>query len=98
LVQICNQFVKNVTKIWFHRQDTGKSDLIFARGQIYPGKGPNKNFGVRKCDLGPNFWNLAPKRPPGNPAYSPIFPNNISKASTFHDRHLCIQTDVWFRM
>ena len=27
-------------KIWFLRQDPGWSDLIFARGQIYPGKGP----------------------------------------------------------
>jgi len=39
----------------------------FARGQLYPGKGPkrakepNENFGASKCYLGPNFWHLAPK-------------------------------------
>jgi len=34
-------------------------------GPAYPGKKPKgqtKNFGARKCYLGPNFWNLASKR------------------------------------
>jgi len=54
-------------KIWFLRQDPEWSDLIFARDQIYPGKGqkrakgPNQNIGASKCYLGPNFWNLAAK-------------------------------------
>jgi len=45
----------------FSGKEPGWSDLIFARGQIYPGKGPkksqrpNENFGARKGYLGPNL-------------------------------------------
>jgi len=52
-------------KIWFLRTQGG---LILARGQSILEKDqkranvPNENFGARKCYLGPNFWNLAPKR------------------------------------
>jgi len=60
-VKICNQLSQNSEEIWFLRQDPGWSDLNFCRGQIYPAKGPNKNFWTSKCYLGPNFWNLAPK-------------------------------------
>jgi len=38
-----------------------------CKGPVYPGKGPNENFGASKCDLGPNFWNLAPRVPTCQP-------------------------------
>ena len=73
LVNICNELVKKVKKIWFLRQDPGWLDLIPARDQPIPekgqkrAKGPNENSGARKCYLGPNFWNLAPKGPTWQP-------------------------------
>jgi len=63
------------------RQDLGWSDIIFAKGEIHPGKGPkksqrsNKNFGASKCYFGPNVWNLSPK------------------GSTWHPWHRC--TALW---
>jgi len=66
-VKICNQLVENVKKYGFAVR-TRWSELIFAGGQIYPGKGPkknnkgpNQNVGASKCYLGPNFLNLVPK-------------------------------------
>jgi len=38
-----------------------------CKGLVYPGKGPNKNFGANKCYLGQNFLNLAPKGPTWQP-------------------------------
>jgi len=56
-------------KIVFLRQDPGLSDLILARGQIYPGKGPNENVWACKCYLGTHFSKLAPKEPTWQPGY-----------------------------
>jgi len=45
-----------------------RSSLILPRVRpVYPGKGPNENFGASKCYLGPNLWNLAPKGPTWQP-------------------------------
>jgi len=65
--------------MWFLRQDPGWSDLIFAnaRVQIYPGKGPNKNFGANKFYLGPNCWNLAPKGLTWQPWHEQTFLQSI---------------------
>jgi len=75
-------------KIWFLRQDPGWSDLIFARGQIYPGKGPKKSQRAK-----PKFWGSASviwdqiseiwpqKGQPGNPdtdvQYCELYIGNI---------------------
>jgi len=56
-------------KIGFLRQDPGFSDLILARGQIYPGKGSNENVWACKCYLGPHFSKLALKEATWQPGY-----------------------------
>jgi len=67
-VKICNQLVKNVKKYGFSDRTQGGqiwflqgTKSILEKGQKRA-KGPNQNFGASKCCLGPNFWNLAPKR------------------------------------
>ena len=75
LVKICNQLVENV-KICGFSDRTRWSDLIFAGGQIYPGKGPKKNqrakpkcwgqqvlFGTKFLKFGPKGVNLATLTP-----------------------------------
>jgi len=39
----------------------------FSKGPVYPGKGPNENFGASEWYLGPSFWNFAPKGPTWQP-------------------------------
>jgi len=59
-------------KIWCLTQDPRWSDLILARGQIYPGKAPKKSqrakqkcwgqqvlFGTKRLKFGPKKANLA---------------------------------------
>ena len=66
LVKICNKLVQKVKNYAFQTltgPSNGWSDLILAnaRGQSILEKGQkraegqNKNFGARKCYLGPNF-------------------------------------------
>ena len=66
LVKICNELVKKV-KNMFSLTGTRVVRSNSCKGPAYPGKGPksakgpNEDCGARKCYLGPNFWNLAPK-------------------------------------
>jgi len=88
-VKICNQLVK-CEKIWFFRQDPGCSDLIFARGQIYPGKRPKQSqrakqkfwgqqvlFGTKFLKFGPERVNLATL----TPMYSTV---NCTSATSYN--------------
>ena len=54
--------------MWLLRQDLGWPDLIFTRGQIYPGKGSKKSqrakrkFCGQKLLFGTKFLKFGPKR------------------------------------
>jgi len=57
MMKICNQLQGSQIseRIWFLRQEPGWSDLILARGQIYPEKSQRTkrdHFGAKKCYLG----------------------------------------------
>jgi len=51
-VKICNQLVKNV-KNMVSQTGPRVARSIFARGQIYPGKGPKKSQRAKPKFLGP---------------------------------------------
>ena len=77
-------------KIWFLRQEPGWSDQIFARGQIYPGKGPKKSqrakpkFWGQQVLCGTKFLTFDPKKinlATQTPMYSPV---NCTSATSYN--------------
>jgi len=67
MVKICNKLVKKVKKMFFF-SDMNQGGQTMRHPSRKRAKKPNENFGASKCYLGPNFWNLAQKGQPGNPA------------------------------